>query len=83
MPAINDCLDESPGSPIHNQHVIYKTIWYAVRSQLKEKFALIEIQQRSKHKCPSCNKISVKRIAAGIWHCLKCKIKFAGKAYSI
>lgn len=36
MPAIDDCLDESPGSPIHNQHVKHKTIWYAVWAQLKE-----------------------------------------------
>ncbi|HLD79120.1 MAG TPA: 50S ribosomal protein L37ae [Candidatus Nanoarchaeia archaeon] len=51
-------------------------------ASLKKKFALIEVQQRAKHKCPSCNKMSVKRLAAGIWHCLKCKIKFAGKAYT-
>jgi len=49
----------------------------------KKKFAQIESQHRTKHKCPSCNKVGIKRIAAGIWNCLKCKIKFAGKAYSV
>ncbi|MEK6900575.1 MAG: 50S ribosomal protein L37ae [Nanoarchaeota archaeon] len=52
-------------------------------ASLKKKFALIEIQQRAKHKCPSCNKTSVKRLATGIWQCSKCNLKFAGKAYSI
>jgi len=49
----------------------------------KKKFSQIEKQQRAKHKCLSCNKIGVRRIAMGIWHCLKCKIKFAGKAYTV
>ncbi len=49
----------------------------------KERFAQVEALQRGKHKCPYCNKPSVKRIAVGIWHCVKCDAKFAGKAYSI
>jgi len=48
----------------------------------KAKFAQIEAQQRAKHKCPSCNKQGVKRVAMGIWQCMKCNVKFAGKAYS-
>ncbi|MBU0469964.1 MAG: 50S ribosomal protein L37ae [Nanoarchaeota archaeon] len=50
---------------------------------LKNKFSLIETQQRAKHKCPYCNKDGVKRVALGIWQCRKCDSKFAGKAYSI
>jgi len=49
----------------------------------KKKVSQIEIMQRSKHKCPYCNKEGVKRIAAGIWQCAKCEAKFAGKAYTI
>jgi large subunit ribosomal protein L37Ae len=49
----------------------------------KKKFALIESQQRAKHKCPYCSKEGVKRLATGIWQCRKCDIKFAGKAYTI
>ncbi|MBU0457265.1 MAG: 50S ribosomal protein L37ae [Nanoarchaeota archaeon] len=49
----------------------------------KSKFAKIESQQRAKHKCPSCNKTGVKRVALGIWQCRYCEVKFTGKAYSI
>ncbi len=49
----------------------------------KLKFSKIEAEQRKLHKCPYCNKISVKRMAVGIWHCRKCNAKFTGKAYSI
>jgi len=49
---------------------------------VKEKFAKIEKEVRKKHKCPYCNKVSVRRISAGIWSCSKCGKKFTGKAYS-
>jgi len=52
-------------------------------SKPKHKFAKIEKEQRKKHQCPYCNKIAVKRIAVGIWHCRKCNAKFTGKAYSV
>jgi len=48
----------------------------------KAKFAQVEILQRAKHKCTSCHKVSVKRVALGIWHCEKCGNTFAGKAYT-
>ncbi len=51
--------------------------------KLKLKFSKIETEQRKLHKCPYCNKISVKRIAVGIWNCKKCNSKFTGKAYSV
>ena len=51
--------------------------------KLKLKFSKIETEQRKLHKCPYCNKIAVKRVAVGIWHCRKCHVKFTGKAYSI
>lgn len=50
---------------------------------MKAKFGKIEDVQRAKHKCPYCQKTGVKRIAAGIWQCRKCDVKFAGKAYTI
>ena len=50
---------------------------------LKEKFAIIEAEQRKRHKCPYCHQVQVKRLEMGIWYCRKCKTKFTGKAYSI
>jgi len=50
---------------------------------VKKNFIKIEIEQRKLHKCPYCNKESVKRLALGIWFCRKCKAKFSGKAYTI
>jgi len=49
----------------------------------KYQFAKIEMEQRKKHKCPYCNKVAVKRVSVGIWHCRKCNSKFTGKAYSV
>lgn len=50
---------------------------------VKHKFAKIERQQRQKYKCPYCNYLKVRRVAAGIWQCGKCNAKFTGKAYTI
>lgn len=41
----------------------------------------VEIQQRTKHICPSCGLKKVKRVGTGIWQCKKCGVKFAGGAY--
>lgn len=49
----------------------------------KQKFGIIEQEQRKKHQCPYCNNVSVKRVSVGIWLCKKCNSKFTGKAYSI
>ncbi len=48
----------------------------------KHKFALIEKEQKKKHKCPYCNKLKVKRIFVGVWHCRGCNSKFTGNAYT-
>lgn len=50
---------------------------------LKNKVSLIEKKQKAQYKCPLCLKSKVKRISMGIWGCIKCNTKFAGRAYSL
>lgn len=49
--------------------------------RLKQKVESIESIQKAKHKCPYCNKMTVKRQSVGIWYCKSCDTKFSGKAY--
>ena len=76
-------------APFHAKMVVRKKLGSAKRfgarygRTLKERFAVVEKEQRKRHKCPYCNAIQVRRIAVGIWHCKKCDAKFAGKAYSV
>ncbi|MFP4111560.1 MAG: 50S ribosomal protein L37ae [Candidatus Woesearchaeota archaeon] len=48
---------------------------------VRGKVAHVESKYKKKLTCPYCNKIGVKRVAAGIWECSKCSSKFTGKAY--
>ena len=49
----------------------------------RNKVALIEAEQKKKHKCPYCNFAKVKRVSVGIWQCEKCGIKFTSRAYTV
>ena len=49
--------------------------------KLKQAISEVEKKQKAKHECPSCRKLTLKRLAVGIWECKKCANKFAGKAY--
>jgi len=52
---------------------------YGVRARTQVRN--VELVQKSKHKCPSCGHLKVKRVSTSIWQCSKCGIKFAGGAY--
>ncbi len=50
--------------------------------KIRQRVLDVEVKQKAKHTCPYCKKFgSVKRIAAGIFKCKKCKKEFTGKAY--
>ncbi len=50
---------------------------------VKDKMAVIEKQQHTSYKCPSCARKQVVRVSTGIWQCKKCATKFASKAYTV
>jgi len=49
----------------------------------RDKLVKVEEKQRTKQECPFCKRIGVKRISKGIWHCKKCKKKFASNTYHL
>jgi large subunit ribosomal protein L37Ae len=50
--------------------------------KIRKKILNVEKTLKSKHKCQTCARNTVKRVASGIWYCKKCDRKFTGKAYS-
>ncbi|MFH1229327.1 MAG: 50S ribosomal protein L37ae [Candidatus Aenigmatarchaeota archaeon] len=54
---------------------------YGPRYGTKTKKAVANIEAKKEKVCPYCERSSLKKLAAGIWYCKKCKSKFAGAAY--
>lgn len=54
---------------------------YGSRYGTKTKKVVLEIEQKKTKTCPYCERDALKRMAAGVWYCKKCKTKFAGGAY--
>ncbi len=49
--------------------------------KIRKIVANIEEQTRAVHKCPRCERNSVRREGTGIWHCSRCGYTFAGGTY--
>jgi large subunit ribosomal protein L37Ae len=49
--------------------------------KIRKLVAEIEEQTRALHKCPKCERKSVRRIGTGIWRCSKCGYTFSGGTY--
>jgi large subunit ribosomal protein L37Ae len=56
---------------------------FGVRYGRKIRKAIAEIEGKTKaiHKCPKCERKSVRRIGTGIWKCSKCGFTFGGGTY--
>ena len=50
---------------------------------VRAKIVSVESKQRTKQKCPFCERLGVKRISNGIWNCKKCDKKFASNTYHL
>lgn len=51
--------------------------------RVRARLAQVEMERKKIAKCPYCLYPKVRRLAAGIYTCDKCKSKFTGQAYSI
>jgi len=59
---------------------------FGPRYGLKTRRRLNEIEggyRGKKLRCSKCGAVKLKRVAAGIWQCLKCRNKFASHAYRV
>jgi len=50
---------------------------------IRERVSKAEEQYKEKQSCPYCSYKTVKRLAAGIWQCSKCRSKFTSRAYQL
>ncbi len=49
--------------------------------KVMEGVAAVKKMKTKKYACPSCSRVSVKRVSAGIWKCEKCSTKYASGTY--
>jgi len=50
---------------------------------LRVRFSRIIFLQRRKRRCPACGALELKRMASGVWNCIRCGHEVAGGAYDL
>jgi len=51
-------------------------------STLRKRVRKTDDSSKSKHQCPSCSSIKVKRASIGIWQCSFCGFRFTGGSWA-
>ncbi|MEN3047514.1 MAG: 50S ribosomal protein L37ae [Candidatus Caldarchaeales archaeon] len=51
-------------------------------ARLRKRVEELEKTQYATYKCERCGRVTVRRVAVGIWQCRKCGHKFAGGAWA-
>jgi len=49
---------------------------------IRKRVRKIETVSKSKHKCPSCDSLKVRRVSIGIWKCSFCDFRFTGGSWA-
>lgn len=49
---------------------------------IRKRVKKIDDTLKSKHQCPSCSSIKVKRVSIGIWQCNFCGFRFTGGSWT-
>lgn len=49
---------------------------------VRKQYSTLITELRSRHECPQCHILAVKRQSVGIWMCRSCGLKFSGGAYT-
>ena len=55
---------------------------YGSRYGLRIRRRILDVNSKKSKICPACAKKQLKKVAAGVWECQKCKTKFAGGTYT-
>lgn len=68
---------------LHTAREQILTLRNSYGASLRKQVKKIEISQHARYTCTFCGKVSVKRVAVGIWDCRSCGKTVAGGAYTV
>ncbi len=50
-------------------------------TKIRKRAKAVDILKNDIYECPTCKKISLKRISNAVWRCNSCGVEYAGGAY--